>query len=277
LLIFVCCAFQVPAQDEQDNSKSTDNLSSGDSILFNRYLEGFKHTHIYSQEHQRYLDSLLTIKPTYAWYWQQKAMPLFKQKKYEIGMVYLDSAVKYNVDRYIDYRAFIKCIFQKSYTAAILDFEASKKIKGYNFVMDHSYDFYMGLCYLQMDQFDRADSLMQSSISWGERNFGEGHYLEYFYLGIVKMEMKHDSLAIALFDKSLKMYPQFPDAQLYKSVCLDKQGQVVEAKALMTKALKDLNDGYINNEDNSFYEEYPYQKRKRSYEQLVAYFNDKTK
>jgi len=72
---------------------------------------------------QLYIDSALNIVPKASQLWQQKAMPLFKQKKYEIAMPFLDSAVKYDKTKHwLEYRAFIKCIFQKSYRAAIKDF-----------------------------------------------------------------------------------------------------------------------------------------------------------
>jgi tetratricopeptide (TPR) repeat protein len=277
ILIFFLCwiSQQVFGQDTHSYNKPI--LSAADSVLIKMYEKGMNRSSLYSQDRQHYLDSLLAITPENAYYWQQKSMPLFKQKKYETGMVYLDSAVLYDSNEWLDYRAFIKCIFQKSYAASIADFEGSKKLKGFNFVMDHSYDFYLGLCYLQMDKFAIADSFMQSSLRWADANFGEGHYIEYFYLGIVKMELNQDSLAISLFNRSLKIYPQFPDAQYYKAVCLKRQGHVNEALAVMTKALKNLNEGYSNNEDNAIYEEYPYQKRKYSYENSVIALQEKVK
>jgi hypothetical protein len=35
--------------------------------------------------------------------WQQKSMPILKAKKYEVGMKYLDKAVKYNPERWQSY------------------------------------------------------------------------------------------------------------------------------------------------------------------------------
>src|SRR5690349_15024531 len=85
------------------------SLSKSDSAMLDRYISGYKSSNIYSTKYQAYLDSLLLLLPTHAYYWQQKGMPLFKQKKYEIGMAFLDSAVKYDSNQWLDYRAFIKC------------------------------------------------------------------------------------------------------------------------------------------------------------------------
>jgi hypothetical protein len=50
----------------------------------------------------------------FAYLWQQ-SMPYFKAKKYEVGMKYLDKAVKYNPERWQSYRAFINVFFAKTY------------------------------------------------------------------------------------------------------------------------------------------------------------------
>ncbi len=246
-----------------------------DSVSFKRYKEGFKTTPLHSPSHQLYLDSLLSLQPDNAYYWQQKSMPLYKERKYELGRQYVDSAVKFNEKQYLDYRAFLKCIFEKSYRAALEDFELVKQKTGFAFVMGHSYDFYMGLCYLQLNNFDKADSLIQYSLTWNEKNSTGGHYLEYFYLGVVKMEKNETDEALENFDKALQIYTQFPDALYFKSVCLEQSGKKEEALAVATKGLTYFNQGYTNNEDNVFYEDYPYQQRRYSYESRVNYLGRK--
>lgn len=67
----------------------------------------------YSKEWQKYIDMGLKEDSTIAYLWQQKAMPLFKQGKYELGMQYLDKAVFYDKDSYLDYRGFIKCVLPR--------------------------------------------------------------------------------------------------------------------------------------------------------------------
>lgn len=76
---------------------------------------------------QNCLDNGLAKDSTIAYLWQQKAMPYFKARKYEIGMPFLDKAVKYKAERWQPYRGFMKCIFSKSYKDAIEDLEDCKK------------------------------------------------------------------------------------------------------------------------------------------------------
>ncbi len=269
LLLSITTAF-VHAQEAEINLP----LSHADSLRFNKYLKGANESRLYSHRHQLYLDSILMLLPTNAYYWQQKAMPLYKQHKYEAGAAYLDSAVKYDTNnQYLQYRAFMKCVFQKNYSAAIADFEAAKKRDGFSFVMDHSYDFYMGLCFLQLNQFSRADSLFEHSIAWNIANKHDGHYLEYYYRGIALMEQEKNDQALAYFDSCLTRYAHFPDAKFHKARCLEDLGRMKEAKQISNEALADFRAGYINNEDNSFYEDYPYQPRKILFENRVEYFN----
>ena len=55
----------------------------------------------------------------------------------------------------------------------------------------------------------------------------------------------------------------FSDVQYYKAMCLSKMEKREEAKELMAIAEKNGKDGFSLNEDNAFYERYPYQVRWR--------------
>ena len=243
-------------------SEQLKQLSVQDSLRVDKYLEKTEGLPIFSPRRGLYIDSALTIVPQNSYLWQQRAMPLFKQKKYEIAMPYLESAVKYNPKRYMDYRAFIKCIFQKKYTEAIKDFKSAQLLNGNSIVMDHSYDFYMGLCYLQLNKLDSAEYLIKSTIE-EERKLRSNdswiHFLHWFYLGIVLYEKEDYPTAIEHFDRCLKLYATFSDAKYYKAICLDNLEKSKEALTLMIEAENDFKKGYTITEDNAIYEIYPYQ------------------
>ncbi len=218
---------------------------------------------LFSQARQKYIDSILMIDHYNAYLWQQKAMPLFKQKKYELGLQYLDSAIKYDqTNHYFEYKAFMKCIFVKNYKEAIKDFELVKIKNKNGFVMDHSYDFYIGLSYLQLNQFQKAEEFLKSSIEYSELKWKEAHYVEYFYLGLIEMEQEKLSEANYFLDKAISFYKEFPDALYYKAQLLELQNKNTEAKQLIEQAISNLSKGYSINEDNARYEEYPYQIKK---------------
>jgi len=249
---------------------STNIICGGQSIssealkdsVYNKYVKNGAYNYSYlSQEWQKYIDTAISITPDNAYLWQQKAMPYFKRQKYEVGMKYLDKAVELSPVKYTDYRAFMKCIFTKNYTDAITDFMKAKELKEGAFVMDHSYDFYLGLCYLQLNNFIDAKKYFQLSINQSTKKNGAEyvHFLDWFYLGITQYELEDFSFAISSFDKTLATYKNFADAKYYKSKCLKKMNQIEEADSLKKEAAIDLQAGHTFIEDNSYYEKYPYQ------------------
>jgi len=217
----------------------------------------------YSQEWQKEIDKGLKVDSTVAYFWQQKAMPLFKQGKYEIGMPFIDKAVKYNPKRWQDYRAFIKCIFSKQYEAAIVDFKDYQEKYGYGFVMDHSYNFYIALSLLQLNEFEKAEIIFEKDYKKTLQENGKGwlHHLDLFYYGISKYEQKKYEEAIEVFDQALEIYPQFSDVQYYKAKILFRLGKPEEGELMYGNAKENAAEGYSINEDNAIYERYPYQVR----------------
>lgn len=236
-------------------------LSKADSLKVNSYWDKANQTNLYSVKRQLYLDSALAIMPWNAFYWQQKAMPLLKQKKYEIGMVFMDSAVKYNRKKYTDYRSFMKCIFQKHYREAITDFRQAETITPNGYVMDHSYNFYIGLCYLQLNKFDSSIYFLNKSIAHRTISFGKTwvNHTELFYLGVNYYELSAYQKAIETFDEALVIFPNFPDAKYYKGNCLVELNKKELALKMFMQTDADFKKGFTLNEDNIIYEEYPYQ------------------
>lgn len=210
------------------------------------------------KEYQNCLDAGLKKDSTIAYLWQQKAMPYFKAKKYEIGMKLVDKAVQYDEKSWLDYRAFIKCIFAKTYREAIIDFEDCIKKFGNSYVQDHSYAFYIGVSYLQLNEYKKAETIFKTDIEDQTKRMGEAHFLDLFYFGISKYEQQKWEEAIVEFDKSLKQYPNFSDVQFYKAICLARLGRNEETNLLLEKAKKDAASGYTINEANAIYETYPY-------------------
>jgi tetratricopeptide (TPR) repeat protein len=212
---------------------------------------------------QKCLDEGLAKDSTIAYLWQQKAMPLFKTRKYEAGMMFLDKAVYYDSQRWLDYRAFIKCIFAKTYKEAIIDFEKCKTVLGNSYVMDHTYDFHIALSYLQLNEFEKAEQIFKRDTEDQKSKFKEAHYLDLFYYAITLFEREKYEEANSVFDRSLVAYPNFADAKHYKAICLIYLNRAEESKLMFKESKEDLENGYTINEDQIHYETYPYQLKKR--------------
>jgi len=243
--------------------RKTIKINSADSLKITHYWKQANAVGLYSSMRQKYLDSALQIKPDSAFFWQQKAMPLYKARKYSLGKPFLEKAAHYDPSGSLDYSGFMKCIFSKEYEESIADLLEAKKRFGDSYVMDHTYNFYIGLDYLQLNQFEKAKSYLLKSKEQQFKDFPNDppheacHYLDWFYLGIVEYELQNFELAIAHFDMSLKVYENLADAMYFKAICLRNTGKLEAAKMIFEEALK--NNQNTINEDNVFYEVYPYQ------------------
>ncbi|WP_129535819.1 tetratricopeptide repeat protein [Chryseobacterium sp. 3008163] len=267
LFLFCNCFFA------QNHDLKKQQPINRDSIIEQYLKNGAWQYPMFSKQWQINIDKALAILPNDPYLWEQKAMPFFKQKKYELGMIYLDKAVNLdNTNHYLEYRAFIKCIFQRSYKESIGDFEKLQKIQGKDFyVMDHSYNFWLGLCYLQLNNFELAKSYIQKSIDNQKREFNNTvNFYEIFYLGVIEYELENYEIAINYFDKSLSEYQSFSDAKFYKAKCLANISDFEEALKLFKECEHDYKMGYTFNEGNSKYEDYPYQ---ISSELITTYIN----
>ncbi len=231
-----------------------------DSIHSRFLRHGAWRVSIHTPEYGRFIDSAIAFYPQDDYLWQQRGMPYWKEQKYEIAERYTDSAVKYNPRQWLDYRAFCKCIFAKKYTSSLADFRLAESQWGNPTVMDHEYHFYMGLCFLQLAQFDSAESYFRAVIA-NDTKVGESwvHPLHSFYLGIALYEEQHYEAAIEWFDRSIARYPNFADPKIYRGMCLERLNRAPEALPMALAAQADFNDGGTINEDNALYERYPYQ------------------
>ncbi|WP_447769329.1 hypothetical protein [Sphingobacterium faecium] len=85
-------------QNSKIEKTAPEENKSKQKAIVDRYLVNSAHQYsYYSKEWQKYIDMGLKEDSTIAYLWQQKAMPLFKQGKYELGMQYLDK------DNYLNY------------------------------------------------------------------------------------------------------------------------------------------------------------------------------
>ncbi|MEC4003414.1 tetratricopeptide repeat protein [Flavobacterium sp. SUN052] len=244
-------------------SFSQDNYSKEQKIILDNYYTNGALNYNYNYqmfEWQKCLDEGLAKDNSIARLWSEKAMPYFKARKYEMGMPFIDKAVELNPKEYLPYRAFLKCIFSKNYKDAIKDFEESIKLNGNSYEMDHTYNFYIGLSYLQLNEYSKAEKLFKEYIDeLFEKRQGLENSTAYFYYGISLYEQKNWQEAIVTFDKAIKQYPNFSEAKYYKAICLARLGKQDEVKKVFQEAQEDFKKGCKLSEWNTVYEMYPYE------------------
>lgn len=263
LFILSSCIQNKPKTIESQKSEVSTSLSKIDSLKIQEYWIRANQSGIYSNERQQYLDSILMIKPDSAYIWQQKAMPLYKERKFSLGKPFLAKAVDLDSNKYLDYSAFMKCLFSKEYEESILEFLKAKDKFGDRYVMDHTYNFYIGISYLQLNEFTKAKKYLIQSRDQQFKDFPNEppeeacHYLDWFYLGVAAYELKEYKSAIEYFNTSLKVYANFADALYYKGISQYKLGKKEEAESTLRMA-KENRENTIN-EDQVYYVIYPYQ------------------
>jgi tetratricopeptide (TPR) repeat protein len=262
LLSVVSCNLATKEKNSTDGSEAI-ALTSVDSMRIKGFIQKAFSTPLHSLEHQQFLDSALSIQPNNGWLWQQKAMPLYKARKYQLGKPFLEKAVEHDPKKWLDYSGFMRCIFSKDYIKSISEFMRAKKEYGDGYVMDHTYNFYIGLDYLQLNQFSKAKEFLLLSKEQQFKDFPKDppqeacHYLDWYYLGIADFELGNYQEAIESFNMSLMVYENFADALYFKGRSMTKLGDVEEGVKWEKLAFEN-GDNTIN-EDNVIYEIYPYQ------------------
>lgn len=239
----------------------TTNISKQDEIIETYLKNGAWNHHYLTKEWNEWIDKGIQEDSTIAYLWQQKALPFWKQKKYQLAIIYYTKAVELDRQQWLSRLAFLKCIFAKDYEGSLADLINYKKEFGSTLEQDHSLEFYMGICYLQLNQFNEALKTLQENIETQEKEHGADwvHFLDRYYLAIAYYEQNNYTLAVTEFDKVLKEYPKFSDAQYYKSICLNYLGEKEKAKQLIEEGRSNFENGNTFNEDSNRYEDYPYQ------------------
>ena len=230
--------------------------------VINTYLkEGAWNYHYLDKRFTQWVDKAIAKDSTIAYLWQQKALPLWKQHKYEEAIHYYEKAIALDPEQWLSRLGYLKCIFAKNYTSALEDLDAYIKTYGSTYEQDHALEVYQAICHLQLGNYNISLTLLQKEISIQEAEHGEDwvHYLDRFYLAIAYMELKQYANAIIEFDQALKVYPNFSDIQFYKAICHHKLGDSRTANRLAIQGQRNYELGRSFSEDASKYVDYPYQ------------------
>lgn len=257
-IVFMLC---VSACNKQKIKHSTNTELSKDEIT-NTYLKkGAWNYHYLDHEFTTWVDKGITQDSTIAYLWQQKALPLWKQHKYDLAIMYYNKAIQLDPEQWLSRLGYLKCIFAKQYHSALEDLNTYIKHYGSTHEQDHALEFYQAICYLQLENYNKALSLLQKEISAQEMQHGEDwvHYLDRFYLAIIYFELEQYANAILEFDKVLQTYPNFSDAQFYQAICYHKLGDSKSANIIAIQGQLNHEYGRSFSEDASIYVNYPYQ------------------
>jgi len=208
-----------------------------------------------------YLDSVISICPNVASAYQLKAVPAIKNGEYSKAYRLDEKAAELDSPQYVSYLGFLKCIFTKDYTGAIIDFNRAIKIIPGGAEMDHSFYFYLGICYLELGKYRDAEANFNKDIFSQNRgdSTGDIHFNSLLYMGITKSENNELDSAEIYLKKCLHIYKQLPEANYYLAFIYKKKKEANLEKNYLEIAQKSILGGYSMNEGNLYYVNYPRQ------------------
>ena len=255
--------FYCNAQTTQNSAAHCDcNSKAVRDSLTARYLDSGVLKYWYNDPRwDLYCDSLIHICPNIADAYQLKAVPLIKNGDYAIAFPLEDKAVQFDSVTFTSYRGFLKCIFTKDYTGAITDFTKAQQLAPNSYEMDHSFFFYIGLCYLELKNYKLAEKNLKRDVAI-ETNGDTTqsiHFNTAFYLGVLYYEMKNDALAQKYLLQCLHAYEQHPDANYYLGLVYKREKNTDLATKYLLIAKQSFIDKYKINEGNMYYVYYPHE------------------
>ena len=261
------------AQNKQDSIVTCNcNSKTVQDSLVEKYIDSGAEKHSYNTpQWNLYCDSLIHICPNIAVAYQHKAIPFIKNGEYEKAFALEDKAAMLDPIIYTSYRGFLKCIFTKDYRGAIIDFKKAQQLVPNGYEMDHTFFFYIGLCYLEMNKYSLAEENLKHDVlvQTGGDTTQTIHFNTSFYLGVLYYEMKNYSLAKQYLLRCLNVYKQHPDANYYLGLIYKKENNNSLANEYLHIAKQAFEDKYGLNEDNVYYANYPHQIRLYEVEQAL--------
>jgi len=244
-------------------SQPCDNRHFQDSIM-TRYVDSGAEKltfHYNNPAWGSYMDSVLSICPNIAAAYQLKAVPAIKNGEYVKAYQLDERAAELDSPQFVSYLAFLKCIFTKDYTSAIRDFNRASRIIPGGAEMDHGFYFYLGICYLELGNYQEADARFRQDMY--SQNRGDSavdvHFNSLLYMGITKLDLHQTDSAEIYLKKCLHIYPKLPEANYYLALAFKERKAVNLARKYLEMAQQSILEGYSLNEDNVYYVNYPRQ------------------
>lgn len=183
-----------------------------------------------------------------------------KRGEHATGFAMLNRAVELAPIQNLGYRAFVKLYMMHDYEGALQDCLRLDSLTSYAKpgVWGEDMDMVIGLCYLQLNDFQKARVRFTNSINNVTQKSGKqwNSPRVFLYLGITLMKEKAYSQAIQVLDELIQLNPNFSEAYYYKAQCYSARKDLKNAEATLEKC-KQIFEKY-GAEKNAYFE-LPYQ------------------
>jgi len=183
-----------------------------------------------------------------------------KTGQHATGFAMVNKAVELAPVEYLGYRAFLKLYFMHDYEGSLRDCLRLDTLTSFAKpgVWGEDMDMVIGLCYLQLNNLEKARTRFTSSINAVTKEVGKewNSPRVFLYLGITHMKEKSFSQAIKVFDELIQVYPKYSEAYYYKAQCYKSLKDLKNAAATLEKCKEVFAK---NRPDRNPYFEMPYQ------------------
>jgi tetratricopeptide (TPR) repeat protein len=183
-----------------------------------------------------------------------------KTGEHATGFAMLNRAVELAPIQYLGYRAFVKLYMMHDYEGALQDCLRLDSLTSYAKpgVWGEDMDMVIGLCYLQLNDFQKARLRFTNSINAVTKEAGKEWIppRALLYQGITLMKEKKYSPAIQTLDELIQLNPNYSEAYYYKAQCYKAQKDLKNTETSLEKC-KQVFQKY--RPDKNPYFEMPYQ------------------
>ena len=183
-----------------------------------------------------------------------------KTGEHATGFAILNRAVELAPILNLGYRAFVKLYMMHDYEGALQDCLRLDSLTSYAKpgVWGEDMDMVIGLCYLQLNDYQKARLRFTNSINTVTQEAGKewNSPRVFLYLGITLMKEKAYPQAIQVLDELIQLNPKYSEAYYYKAQCYSSLKDLKNTETTLEKC-KQVFEKY-GAEKNAYFE-LPYQ------------------
>ena len=192
--------------------------------------------------------------------YMSRSVPYNKAGDHATGFAMLNKAVELAPSENLGYRAFVKLYMMHDYEGALKDCLRLDSLTSFAKpgVWGEDMDVVIGLCYLQLNDFQNARIRISNAINEVTQKNGKewNSSRAFLYLGITQMKEKSFSKAIQVFDELIQLNPNFSEVYYYKAQCYTALKDLKNAEITLAKCRQVF--GKYGAEKNPYFE-MPYQ------------------
>ena len=171
--------------------------------------------------------------------YMSRSVAYTKTGEHATGFTMLNRAVELAPILNLGYRAFVKLYMMHDTEGALQDCLRLDSLTSYAKpgVWGEDMDMVIGLCYLQLNDFQKARLRFTNSIKTVTQEAGKewNSPRVFLYLGITLLKEKECSQALQVLDELIQLYPNFSEAYYYKAQCYSTLKDLKNAEATLEK------------------------------------------